>query len=566
MTSGCAFGSGLTRGPLSGNISAVIDVPQHPPDYHRFCPGEEHIRSSDAVWLGRRRANFPKCKGCQFNDDLQTPIPAPASSAIAGPARPPEPAERDQIGRLFQANDIRARYPEPLNPEAAWRIGQAAAQFLRSELRGYDRSEPEKSTGVVGRDMRKSSPALAEALIEGRRAGGSPVVDIGRVDTPQLYFAVNRLTCCGGVQVTASHNPGDYNGFKICGQKARPISTDTGLSKIRKIAENTLRHSTGSLAPLRRVDLAEDYKGFVRGFLDEEVSTVSPDHPLKVVVDASNGMAGRFFPLIFGDLEWLDVVRLNFEHNGEFVHDPNPLADANLSQLRDRVIRSKADFGVCFDGDADRCILVDDQGNTVRGDLVTALLAPWFLKESPGSSVVYDLRSSRVVAEEIRKAGGQPRRERSGHAYLKKALADARAVFGGEFSGHYYFRDNAYCDSALIAFAHVVNVVTRTGSTLAELVAPLKRYCGSGERSFHCENPRRIIDRLADRFADGRIYYLDGITVQYEDWWFNVRPSITEPYIRLAVEADNPALLAAKIQEVSTLLGPPAGTRGDEDL
>ena len=536
----------------------MTESPQHSQDYYRFCPGEEHIRLSDAVCLGRRRANFPKCKGCRFNNDLhgeKSPLPVTGQASEASPS---DSAHADRISLLFQANDIRARYGDPLNADAAWRIGQATAQFLRSELRGYDRSQPDKSTVVVGRDMRKSSPALAEALIEGLRAGGSPVIDIGMVDTPQLYFAVNRLTCCGGAQVTASHNPADYNGFKICGQKARPISTDTGLAKIRKIAENTLRHVSGPLALLGKADLTEQYKTFVRGFLNEEVTSVSADHPLKVVVDASNGMAGRFLPIIFGDVEWLDIVRLNFEHNGEFVHDPNPLDEANLSQLRDRVTRSKADFGVCLDGDADRCILVDNDGSPVRGDLVTALLAPYFLRKHPGSTILYDLRSSRVVAEEIRKAGGQPRRERSGHAYLKKALADAKAAFGGEFSGHYYFRDNWYCDSAMIAFAEIVNVVTQAARPLSELIAPLKRYFGSGEVSFRCDDPRPIIDRLAHRYSDARIDYLDGITAQYDAWWFNVRPSITEPYLRLTVEANDPALLAARLQEVSALIGPPA--------
>lgn len=544
----------------------MTSTPQKPQDYYRFCPGEEQIKLSNAICMGRRRSNFPKCKNCRFNDDLPAKVGIPIG-ANAGPGsgqsadRPPA----DRIGELFQANDIRARYPDPLGDDAAWRIGQASAQFLRSELRGYDRGIPEKSTVVVGRDMRKSSPGLAAALIEGLRAGGSPVIDIGLVDTPQLYFAVNRLTCCGGVQVTASHNPGEYNGFKICGQKGRPVSTDTGLTKIRKIAENTLRHIAGPLAPIEKTDLSEDYKAFVRGFLDEEIVTRTAENPLKIVVDASNGMAGRFFSLIFGDVEWMDLVRLNFEHNGEFMHDPNPLADANLGQLRDRVIRSKADFGVCFDGDADRMILVDGAGQPVRGDLVTALLAPYFLREYPGSSVLYDLRSSRAVAEEIRKAGGQPRRERSGHAYLKKALADAKAVFGGEYSGHYYFRDNWYCDSAFIAFAEVINVLNQTGQSLAELIAPLKRYFGSGEHSFRCDNPRPIIEKLARHYADAKIDYLDGITVQYEHWWFNVRPSITEPFIRLTVEADDAGLLASRLQEVSALLGPRANQAKTED-
>jgi len=537
----------------------VSDALQNPHEYYRFCPGEEPIKLSDAVCLGRRRGNYPKCRGCRFNDAEKAEVPQPREHGPGQRVRRAGVVEHDPIEELFKPNDIRALYPDPLNTEAAWRIGQATAQFLRSELRGYDRTQAEKSTVIVGRDARKSSPPLAEALIEGLRAGGSPVVDIGMVDTPQLYFAVHRLTCCGGVQVTASHNPPGYNGFKICGQKARPISVDTGLSKIRRIAKNTLRHTSGMLAGLEHADLAEPYKAFVRGFLDEDEALVSADRPLKVVVDASNGMAGRWFPLIFGDIEWLDIVPLNFEHNGEFVHDPNPLVEANLSQLRDRVLRSKADLGICFDGDADRCILVDNESVPIRGDLVTALLAPYFLKTSPGSTIVHDLRSSRVVAEEVRKAGGVPRRERCGHAFLKKTLARTKAVFGGELSGHYYFRENEFCDSGMIAFAEIINVLNRTGKRLSELVGPLRRYANSGERSFRCEDPQQVIQQLANQYNDAEIDYLDGITVQYDDWWFNVRPGTTEPLLRLSLEAADQTMLDAKLDEVCPMLGEPMG-------
>jgi len=537
----------------------VPDMTQHPQDYHRYCPGEERIKLSDAVCLGRRRSNYPKCKECQFNDDEKTDMLHPEEPGSGQRAKWVDVVEHDPIEQLFKPNDIRAHYPDPLNTDSAWRIGQAAAQFLRSELRGYDRTRAEKSTVIVGRDARKSSPPLAEALIEGLRTGGSPVVDIGMVDTPQLYFAVHRLTCCGGVQVTGSHNPLPYNGFKICGQKAKPISIDTGLSKICKIAKNTLRYASGSVAGLEHADLSESYKAFVRGFLDDEGALVSADRPLKVVVDASNGMAGRWFPLIFGDIEWLDIVPLNFEHNGEFVHDPNPLAETNLGQLRDRVIRSKADLGICFDGDADRCILVDHESVPIRGDLMTALLAPYFLKTFPGSTIVYDLRSSRVVAEEVRKAGGVPRRERCGHAFLKKTLASTKAAFGGELSGHYYFRENEFCDSGMIAFAEIINVLNRTGNSLSALVAPLRRYANSGERSFRCEDPQQVIQQLASRYDDAEIDYLDGITVQYSDWWFNIRPGTTEPLLRLSLEAIDQVMLARKLDEVCPLLGKPMG-------
>lgn len=525
---------------------------------YRHCPGEERIALSDAICLGRRRSNFPKCKGCQFNDD-ENPTGGPTQWLRQERVAPEtDKARKDRIETMFRAYDVRGTYPDPMNADAAWRIGLACAQFLRSELRGYDRGITEKSTVVVGRDMRKSSAELCEALIEGLRAGGSPVVNIGMIDTPQLYFAVNQLPCCGGVQVTASHNPAQYNGLKICGQKGRPVSTDTGLTKVSKIARNTIRHTATQMSPVTSMDMTDGYRKFVRSFLHHDEESLAGREPIKVVVDASNGMAGRWIPLIFGDLEWLEIVRLNFEHNGEFVHDPNPLEEHNLAQLQDRMLRSKADFGICFDGDADRLVLVDEHGQIVRSDLLTALMAPYFLKESPGSTVVYDLRCSRVVAEEIRKSGGIARRERCGHAFIKKVLADIRGVFAGELSGHFYFRDNWFCDSGMIAFAEVLNILIESGKSLSEVIAPLRRYASSGERNFHNDHKDTTLKVLAERYDDAQVDYLDGLSVQYKDWWFNVRTSHTEPYLRLNAEAATQELLDAKLAELYPIMGTPA--------
>lgn len=525
----------------------------------RFCPGEEQIRISEAICIGRRRVNYHKCRGCQFNDDEK----GAASEADGTPgertAAEAEDEKRRRIERIFKAYDIRGFYPDVLDAEIAWRVGHAVAQVLRSELRGYDRSLTEKAAVVVGRDMRPGSTELTQALTEGLRAAGSPVIDIGMIDTPQLYFAVNHLTCCGGVQVTASHNPAPWNGFKICGQRARPVSADTGLTKIYRIARNTIRHASAQRAGMEQADLSEPYKAFVRGFLETGAGVYNAERPLRVVVDASNGMAGRWLTMIFGDVPWLEVVRLNFTHNGRFVHDPDPLVEANLAQLKDRVIRSKAHLGVCFDGDADRCIFVDAQGQAAPADLVTVLLARRWLEEVPGSTVVYDLRSSRVVPEEIARAGGVPRRERCGHPFIRKALADTKGIFGGELSGHYYFRDNWCCDSAMIAFADVLNILTRTGKPLHELVAPLKRHARSGERNFEQDRPEDILDAIARRYEDAEIDFLDGVTVRYRDWWFNVRISNTEPLIRLNAEAADEKLLASKLAELYPLLGKPVG-------
>jgi phosphomannomutase len=508
-------------------------------DYYRHCPNQPQVLISDAVCFGRRRASYPFCPGCQFNDDERG-----RDAAASGGKK------QTMIERVFKAYDVRATYPDMLNEDAAWRIGFATASFLHTGLRGLDRAAAGATTVVVGRDMRLSSPSLSAALIEGIRATGSPVIDIGMIDTPQLYFAINHLGSCGGIQTTASHNPAHYNGFKISALKGAPVGSDTGLSDVCKIAQNTTRHDTGQEGPLREVDLAAEYKAFVRSHLETP-------RKLRICIDASNGMAGKWVPILFDDVNELDLVYLNMETTGEFVHEPNPLVEANLAQLRESVRWKRADFGICFDGDADRLIVVDENADVVSCDLLTALLAKRFLERAPGATVVYDLRSSRVVAEEVEAAGGVPRRERVGHAFMKKALSESRGVFGGELSGHFYFKDNYYCDSAVLAMAQVINILTREGRSLSELIAPLRRYHGSGECNFENTNKDQAIMALGERYGDGRVDYLDGVTVQYSDWWFNVRKSNTEPLLRLNVEANTPELLEAKLAELAPQLGEP---------
>ncbi|HEY3245796.1 MAG TPA: phosphomannomutase/phosphoglucomutase [Phycisphaerae bacterium] len=526
-------------------------------DYYRYCPDQVKVLISDAVCVGRRRSNYPPCRGCQFNDDerqasgQQGSAPVLANTTASGGVRR---EERTLIDKVFKAYDVRATYPDPLNEDVAWRIGYATAGYLRSLLRGMQRGDPRSTSLVVGRDMRQSSPALSAAFIAGARASGATVIDIGMIDTSQIYFAINFLATCGGVQTTASHNPAKYNGFKISGQKGTPIGSDTGLAEICQIASNVIKHDTGECGALTQRDLTADYKAFVRRFL-------RTPKPLRIVVDASNGMAGKWVPIVLGDVPELDLIPLNFEHSGEFVHEPNPLVDANLRQLRDEVLRSQAHFGVCFDGDADRCILVDERAEIIRCDLLTALLARMFLRSNPGATVVYDLRSSRVVAEEIRKHGGKPRRERVGHAFMKKALAESQGVLGGELSGHFYFRDNYYCDSGLLALVHVINLLSEADGpsdrALSAMINELKRYSASGERNFENAQKDATIRKLAEVYASAKIDYLDGITVQYDDWWFNVRKSNTEPLLRLNLEANTRELMEKKLAEVAALLGKP---------
>ncbi|MBK9126896.1 MAG: phosphomannomutase/phosphoglucomutase [Phycisphaerales bacterium] len=523
-------------------------------DYYRYCPGEEHLKLSDAVCYGRRRANFRKCPGCQFNDDEQGRPTYYGANVQAGkniPLAVLERDKRDMIQKVFKAYDVRATYPDPLNEDVAWRIGNATAQFLRTALVGYDRSDSTMNTLIVGRDMRKSSPALSRAFIEGAAAVGTPVIDIGMVDTPQIYFAANHMPCCGGVITTASHNPPNYNGFKISGVKGKPIGAESGLQEIERIARAISKHPSPETNRVQSLDLSADYRGFLHKLMREP-------RPLKVVVDASNGMAGRWFPIVFNGVPNLTVIALNFETSGEFVHPPNPLVLANLAQLRAAVKEHRADFGACFDGDADRCVFVDEHGEFVRCDLITAMLAIEYLRERPGATIVYDLRSSRILPEVIEKNGGRPRRERVGHVFMKRTMADQNAVFGGELSGHLYFRDFYYCDSGLIAFIAVCNALTRTGKPLSELIEPLAIYASSGERNFENPDKEGTFKRLLDKYRDGEIDQLDGVTVQYKDWWFNVRASNTEPLMRLNMEAINDTLLNAKLAELTPLLGTPA--------
>ena len=449
---------------------------------------------------------------------------------------------------IFRTDDITGVYPDQLNEEDAWKIGWAAGRFLPSLLRGYERGQANAQALCVGRDMRTHSEALVRALIKGMGAAGVDAIDIGMIDTPQMYFAINHLGTCGGVQVTASHNPAKYNGFKISGLGARPVGVDTGLKEIEHIA-TALLHTKGRITgSTEKRDLTAEYKNHVLKFLRPNI------RKLKIAIDASNGMAGKMIPAIFSDLP-VEIIALNFEHTGKFKHEPNPLIEENLAELKTAVREKKCNFGLCFDGDADRLIMVDEKAATISCDLLTALMAPYFLKSEPNSTIVYDLRSGRVVMEEIIKHGGTPRRERVGHAFMKKAMRDSHAVFGGELSGHFYYRDNYYADSGLITLVHILNIVSEAGVPISELIKPLRRYYSSGEINFKADDKQVKTDELERKYSDGQIDRLDGVTVGYKNWWFNCRPSNTEPLLRLNVEAKSKELLDEKLSEIAKQLG-----------
>ncbi len=463
------------------------------------------------------------------------------------------------LSQIFKAYDVRATYPDKLNESAAWKIGVATGRYLGAHAEDVGAPAGAMAdTVLVSRDMRPSSPSLAAALIEGIRASGMNVVDLGMCDTPFIYFAVNYLGAAGGVQVTASHNPVQYNGFKISKTLARPVGAETGLKEIQAEAEKVGERGTLPLkGSLHERDLWGEYREHVLKFL------TTPSRAIKVFVDSSNGMGGKFVPRIFSGQNNLQIIPLNFEITGKFVHEPNPLVAENMIPTQEGVRNSKADFGVCFDGDADRCILTDEKGQIIGCDHLTALLADYFLRKSPGTTIVYDLRSSKVVEETVRTLGGVPHKSRVGHVFMKAELRKSKGAFGGELSGHFYYRDNFFADSGAITFAAVLSVLGQSNKPISELIAPYRKYPQSGEINFRAEDKAGVMAALQAKYEKSAdIDHLDGVTVDAWSrdaarggWWFNVRASNTEPLLRLNAEAKTAAKLEAILAEITPMLG-----------
>ena len=447
---------------------------------------------------------------------------------------------------IFKAYDVRGIYPTQLDEPLARQIGQAFRNVLDDE----DLAAGHRV--VVSRDMRPSSEPLAAALIEGLTLAGLDVVDIGLATTSMNYFAIGHLGAAGGVQVTASHNPAEYNGLKFSKREARPVSGDHGIPLLERSV------ATGDLpVGARRGAVAQGevftaYRQHVLAFLKRPAGA----RRLKVVVDAANGMAVTDRPIF--DALGVDIVPLFFELDGTFPnHEANPLKLENLRDLQARVREVGADLGVACDGDFDRAAFVDERGEPIGSDLATALIAGELLAGEPGRHVLYDLRSSRATAEWIHEKGGIPVRERVGHSFMKATLRKVHGLFGGELAGHYYFRDNYHADCAILAVIEILNLLWHSGKTMSEVVAPLLRYAKSPETNFEVGDKSAKMKELEAVYADGEIDWLDGITVQYADWWFNVRPSNTEPLLRLVVEARTPAELERRFAELVARIGHP---------
>ncbi|HEX5799781.1 MAG TPA: phosphomannomutase/phosphoglucomutase [Gaiellaceae bacterium] len=442
---------------------------------------------------------------------------------------------------VFKAYDVRGVHPTELDEEGAYAIGRAYVEQF----------EPQRI--AVGRDMRVAAPAMAAALIEGAADGGADVLDLGLVGTEMVYFAVGELGLDGGVCVTASHNPKEYTGMKIVRRGALPVGGESGLLDVR---DRALELVAGGGAPQSRRGSVQGYDVWP-GFLQKVLSFVDPGvmKPLKVVIDAANGMAGAMLAPVLERLP-IEAVTCHFEPDGTFPnHEPNPLLPENREFIVRKTTETGADLGVAYDGDGDRCFFVDDTGEFVPGDFVTALLAQAILEREGGGKVIYDVRASRAVPEAIERAGGEALVNRVGHAYIKHRMREEGAVFGGEVSAHYYFRDFSQADSGVVPFLLMLELISRRGRRLSELLAPFReRFFITGELNTPVADVSAKLRELEERYADGRISHLDGVSVDYDDWHFNVRPSNTEPLLRLNLEATSQALMEEKRDEVIGLI------------
>ena len=439
------------------------------------------------------------------------------------------------LDTIFKAYDVRGVYPDELDEDLARRIGNAFAVFTGAPKL------------VVARDMRPSSPPLSDAFIEGATLAGASVVDAGLASTDLLYFASGRLDAPGAM-FTASHNPAEYNGIKMCRAGAAPVGQDTGLDEIKAaVAEERLERAD-TPGTVEQRDLVGEFAEHVRSFIDVDL------RPLKVVADTANGMGGLVVPRVFDGLPF-ELTVLFPELDGSFPNHPaDPIQAENLRDLQRVVLEKGADVGLAFDGDADRVFLVDDQAQPLSGSLTTAIVAKGILEQHPGETIVYNLICSRAVPEIVREMGGTPVRTRVGHSFIKRVMAETGAIFGGEHSGHYYFRHNFRADSGIIAAIVVLAQLSQAEKPLSELRQPFERYAASGEINTRVSDQKAVMGKVSGAFDSCPQEYLDGLSVECDRFWFNVRPSNTEPLLRLNLEAVDSDTCAEKTEEVLGLI------------
>lgn len=446
-----------------------------------------------------------------------------------------------ELNAIFKAYDVRGKVGSELTPEVAELIGRAFGQWL-----------PKDGKVAIGRDMRPDSEELADALMKGLTEQGRSVLDIGEVTSDMIYFAVGNNTLAGGVMVTASHNPGEYNGIKFCREEAKPVGEETGLFEVRDLAAKDDFSPADKPGEITKKDVSEEWINHALSFIETDKLK-----PLHIVVDAGNGMAGKVFPELEPYVPF-EVEELFFELDGSFPnHIANPLEPKNLVDVQAAIKEHKCDAGVAFDGDGDRAVLIDERGEPLTGTVLTAILAEYFLKKKPGSTILYNAICGRIVAETIEKNGGKPIRTRVGHSFIKSKMREHNALFAGEHSGHYYFRDNYMADSGLIAAVIGLSILSASGKKLSDLAAPYRKaYVQVQETNFEVKDKDSTIKAVQEAYKDEKIDFLDGMTVSFVNAWFNVRPSNTEPVLRLNAEArtkselDN---LVAKVTEIIKL-------------
>ncbi len=423
--------------------------------------------------------------------------------------------------KIFKAYDIRAIYPDELDEDTAYKVGRAFVTYLKC------------NKVVVGQDMRKSSPSLFESLARGITDQGADVIDIGFSSTPYFYFGT--ADSPAGIMVTASHNPAKYNGFKMCREGTIPIGGDSGMDDIKKLAITETFTDPDKKGEIKKKDIMKEFIEHNLKFLDKNL-----DNKLKIVVDTGNGMGGYTFPKVFEHIPNVEIVPLFFDVDMSFPnHEANPLKEENIADMKKKVVEENADFGVAIDGDCDRCMFIDEKGDLITADIMTALIGKVLLKDNPGSKILYDLRSSWATKEVIEENGGKPGMCRVGHAFIKKQMREEDAIFAGELSGHLYYRDSFTTESSIISTILIINLMRQEEKALSEMVVPLHRYFPSGEINSEVEDKQEKMDELEAMFkADAKITsHMDGIKLELDDWWFNVRPSNTEPLLRLNLEA-----------------------------
>ncbi len=441
------------------------------------------------------------------------------------------------MAEIFKSYDIRGVYPTELTEDTAYRVGKAFVKYLGAK------------NVVVGRDMRISSPVLFAALARGITEMECDVVDIGMCSTPMLYFAIAHLKLDGGIMVTASHNPGKYNGLKICREQAIPIGSESGLLDIKKLALENISGSRKGIVVTK--DIFEDYACHVLSLVDK--TKIKGKH---IVVDCGNGMAGVTEVRVLEKLGCSMTV-LEREPDGNFPnHEPNPVVEANIADLKSEVLKQKADIGIAFDGDCDRAVFVDDRGLTVDGSMSAALISPYLLKKNPGARIIYTPIQSRILKETIEKHKGVPVLHRVGHAFIKHTMRSDNVIFGSEKSGHFYWKDNFNADSSVITALKMLEILCLENKPLSLLLKPLRFYATSDEINFEVEDKDEMIKTLEETYkAHAKtVHYVDGLTIDFGDWWFNVRKSGTEPLLRLNVEAKDEKVLKEKVRELSSII------------